>query len=312
MCSTPAPADPLVSERQCPAIGVHAFAAGGLARGALRYAAEVGAEAMQVFVSNPRSWSLSPGDPGQDRALRDHVDAAGLPLFVHAPYLINVGSPDPLTRERSVASLRHSLRRGAQIGARGVVVHTGSAVGGDRDKSLRHVRDGLLPLLDSIPDGGPDLLLEPMAGQGQQLCRRVEDLGPYLDRLGWHPRVAVCLDTCHLFAAGHDLAAPGGVAAVLAALDARGRLALVHANDSMDPCGSCRDRHQHIGQGMLGTAPFAELLHHPVAGQVPFIVETPGPKAAQAADVATLKQLRGSPAINAVHCASPVGHDAPR
>jgi deoxyribonuclease IV len=281
-----------MAERQCPPIGVHAFAAGGLARRALRYAADVGAEAMQVFVSNPRSWALSPGDPGQDRALRDHVAATGLPLFVHAPYLINVGSPDPLTRERYIASLGHSLRRGAELGARGVVVHTGSAAGGDRDKSLRHAREGLLPLLDSLPDGGPDLLLEPMAGQGQQLCRQAGDLGPYLDGLDWHPRAAMCLDTGHLFAAGHDLAAPGGVAAVLAALDARGRLALVHANDSMDPCGSCRDRHQNIGAGLIGAAPFAELLHHPVAAQVPFIVETPGPAAAQAADVATLKRLR--------------------
>lgn len=291
----------MVSERQCPPIGVHAFAAGGLARGALRYAAEVGAEAMQVFVSNPRSWALSPGDPGQAQALRDHVAAAGLPLFVHAPYLINVGSPDRLTRDRSLASLGHSLRRGAEIGARGVVVHTGSAVGGDRDESLRQVRDGLLPLLDAIPDGGPDLLLEPMAGQGQQLCRRIGDLGPYLNRLDWHPRAAVCLDTCHLFAAGHDLAAPGGVAATLAELAATlgthegGRLALIHANDSMDPCGSCRDRHQNIGAGLIGEAPFADLLHHPLASQVPFIVETPGPKPAQAADVATLKRLRSGP-----------------
>jgi len=286
-----------VAQRPRPAIGVHAPAAGGLARGALRYAAGVGAEAIQVFVSNPRSWALSAGDPGQDRALREHLAATGLPAFVHAPYLINVGSPDPLTRERSVASLRHSLRRGAEIGARGVVVHTGSAAGGDRDKSLCHVQECLLPLLDGIPDDGPDLLLEPMAGQGQQLCRRVEDLGPYLAGLGWHPRAAVCLDTCHLFAAGHDLAAADGVATTMAALAAtlgtQGRLALVHANDSMDPCGSCRDRHQNIGAGMMGTAPFAELLQHTVASQVPFIVETPGPKAAQAADVATLKRLRG-------------------
>ena len=288
-------------ERQCPPIGVHAFAAGGLARGALRYAAGVGAEAMQVFVSNPRSWALSPGDPGQDRALREHVAAAGLPLFVHAPYLINVGSPDPVTRERSLASVQHSLRRGGAIGARGVVVHTGSAVGGDRDTSLRQVRDGLLPLLDSLPDDGPDLLLEPMAGQGQQLCRRIEDLGPYLDRLDWHPRAGVCLDTCHLFAAGHDLAAAGGVAGTMDMLAATlgthqgGRLALVHANDSMDPCGSGRDRHQNIGQGTLGTAPFAELLQHPLAAQVPFIVETPGPEAAQAADVVILKRLRSGP-----------------
>jgi deoxyribonuclease IV len=302
----------LPTERQCPPIGVHAFAAGGLARGALRYAAEAGAEAMQVFVSNPRSWALSPGDPGEDRALRDHVAATGFPLFVHAPYLINVGSPDPLTRERSVESLRHSLRRGAEIGARGVVVHTGSAVGAGRDTGLRHARDSLRPLLDSLPDGGPDLLLEPMAGQGQQLCRRAEDLGPYLDGLDWHPRAAVCLDTCHLFAAGHDLAVPGGVAAVMGALDPRARLALVHANDSMDPCGSCRDRHQHIGAGLIGTAPFAELLEHPMAAAVPLIVETPGPKAAQAADVTTLKRLRGTDSKSAVRKWSPATTNSPR
>ena len=299
-----------------PLVGAHVPVAGGLARGGLSYAADVGAEAMQVFVSNPRSWALSAGDPGQDRMLADHVAATGLPLFVHAPYLINVGSPGALTRKRSVASLRHSLRRGREIGARGVVVHTGSAAGGDRDKSLRHVRDSLLPLLDAIPDGGPDLLLEPMAGQGQQLCRRVEDFGPYLDGLEWHPRAAVCLDTCHLFAAGHDLAAPGGVAATMAelasTLGTRGRLALLHANDSMDPCGSCRDRHQHIGAGQLGAAPFAELLRHPATAGVPFIVETPGPKAAQAADVATLKHLRGGPPNSAVSCAPPVGHKSPR
>jgi deoxyribonuclease IV len=288
-----------MTQRQCPAIGVHAPAAGGLGNGALRYAAGIGAEVIQVFVSNPRAWARSPGDPGQDRALRDQVAATGLPVFVHAPYLINIGSPDPLTRERSVASLSHSLRRGADIGARGVVVHTGSAVGGNRDNSLRLVRECLLPLLDTIPDDGPDLLLEPMAGQGQQLCRRVEDLGPYLDGLGWHPRAAVCLDTCHLFAAGHDLAADGGVAATMdllaATLGRRGRLGLMHANDSMDRCGSCRDRHCGIGKGQLGPAPFAELLHHPVAAQVPFIAETPGPKPAQAADVAILKELRAQP-----------------
>jgi deoxyribonuclease IV len=286
-----------MAQRPRPAIGVHAPAAGGLARGALRYAAGAGAEAIQVFVSNPRSWALSAGDPGQDRALREHLAATSLPVFVHAPYLINVGSPDPLTRERSVASLRHSLRRGAEIGARGVVVHTGSAAGGDRDKSLCHVRECLLPLLDGIPDDGPDLLLEPMAGQGQQLCRRVGDLQPYLAGLGWHPRVGVCLDTCHAFAAGHDLTAGGEVAAIMDELGASGRLRLVHANDSMDPCGSGRDRHQNIGAGMMGTAPFRELLRHPAAGQIPFIVETPGAKAAQTADVAALKRLRASPGI---------------
>jgi deoxyribonuclease-4 len=289
-----------------PRIGAHVPVSAGLAAGGLRYAAEIGAEVIQVFVSNPRSWARSPGDPAQVRAFRDQLAVTGLPVFVHSPYLINVASADPGIRDRSVESLAHSLRRGGEIGARGVVVHIGSAAGGDRDKSLRHARESLLPLLDSLPDDGPDLLLEPMAGQGQMLCATVADLGPYLDGLDWHPRAGVCLDTCHVFAAGHDLAARGGAAATLDALSAvlggkenqatgggvPGRLRLVHANDSKDPCGSHRDRHQNIGAGLIGTRAFGALLRHPAVAHVPFVIETPGPKAAHAADLATLKRLR--------------------
>jgi deoxyribonuclease-4 len=266
--------------------------AGGLARQGLRYAAAIAAEAIQVFVSNPRAWALSAGEARQDEALREHVAATGLPVYVHAPYLINVGSPDPVVRERSAASLAHSLRRGAEIGARGVVVHTGSAVRGDRATAMRHVRACLLPLLESIADGGPDLLLEPTAGQGM-LCAAVGDLMPYLDNLNWHPRARVCLDTCHAFAAGHDLAARDGPGRMLAELEAgSGRLMLIHANDSKDGCGSRRDRHENIGAGQIGTAAFGALLRHPATQGVPFIVETPGPMAAHAADVATLTRLR--------------------
>jgi deoxyribonuclease-4 len=288
-----------------PRIGAHVPVSAGLAAGGLRYAADIGAEAIQVFVSNPRSWALSAGDTAQITAFRDQLAHSGLPVFVHSPYLINVGSADQGIRDRSVESLGHSLRRGGEIGARGVVVHIGSAAGGDRDKSMRHARESLLPLLDSLPDDGPDLLLEPMAGQGQ-LCTTIADLGPYLDGLGWHPRAGVCLDTCHAFAAGHDLAARGGAAATLDALSAvlggnghqgqggsiPGRLRLVHANDSKDPCGSHRDRHQNIGAGQIGTGAFGALLRHPAVAHVPFVIETPGPKAAHAADLATLKRLR--------------------
>jgi deoxyribonuclease IV len=283
-----------------PLIGAHVPVAGGLAAG-LRYAADIGAGAAQVFVANPRSWALPAGPAG---AGPGPAAGAVMPLFVHAPYLINLGSPDQVIRDRSVVSLRHSLHRGAQLGARGVVVHAGSAAGGERDKSLRHAREALLPLLDSIPDGGPDLLVEPMAGLGQMLCRTVADLGPYLAGLDWHPRAGVCLDTCHLFAAGHDLAAPGGVAAILDELAAvtagTGRLRLLHVNDSTEPCGSHRDRHENIGAGRIGRAAFAALLQHPAVARVPCLIETPGPKAAHAADVATLKRLRrgagGAPA----------------
>jgi deoxyribonuclease IV len=279
-------------------VGAHAPVSGGLAAGALRYAAAVGAEAIQVFVSNPRGWAQAPGDAAQDAALREHAAEAGLPVFVHAPYLINAGSPDRQVQERSAASIRHSLRRGAEIGACGVVVHTGSSVDGDRPAALRRVAQCLLPLLDEIGECGPDLLLEPMAGQGQMLCSAVPDLLPYLDALDWHPRANICLDTCHLFAAGHDLAAPGGVSRLLEEFHAAAggpqisRLRLIHANDSRDPCGSRKDRHERIGRGQIGMAAFASLLSHAATAGVPFIVETPGGEQGQASDVTALRAWR--------------------
>ncbi len=274
-----------------PPIGAHVPLSGR--PGGLAYAAAAGAEAVQVFAGNPRGWAAGPGDPAQDRALRQ----CGLPVFVHAPYLINLGSPDEVTAGRSLSALEHSLRRGEEMGARGVVVHTGSAAGGDRDAALRRVADGLLPLLGKIGDDGPDVLLEPMAGQGQMLCADVRQLEAYLDALDRHPKACVCLDTCHVFAAGHDLTAPGGVAAMLDALvraAGPGAVRLVHANDSATGCGSRRDRHASIGTGEIGIAPMRDLLHHPALAGVPFVVETPGGLDAHARDIATLKSLRAS------------------
>lgn len=277
-------------------VGAHVRVAGGLATGGIRHAAEAGAEAVQVFVSNPQGWALSPGESGQDAAFRKHMHAAGIPVFVHAPYLVNLGSPTEQTLRRSRDSLAHALRRGRDIGARSVVVHTGSAVTGRaRDAALRRVRENLLPLLDDAPEAGPGVLLEPMAGQGTSLCATVDEVGPYLAALDHHPRLGVCLDTCHLFAAGHDLAAAGGVDAALNALDrgaGRDRLRLVHANDSAGACGSRRDRHANIGSGHLGCRPFAELLRHPAVAGVPVVVETPGKVDDHRRDVELLKQLR--------------------
>jgi deoxyribonuclease-4 len=276
-------------------IGSHVPVAGGLATAGLAYAEKIGATAIQVFAGNPRGWAASPGSPSEDAALRRHIDATGLPVYIHTPYLVNLGSPTPATLEKSVAAVRHGLRRGAEIGARGVVVHTGSAVGGSRyADAFAQLHDHLLPLLDEIPADGPDLLLEPMAGQGRMLCARVEDLGPYLAALDDHPRAAVCLDTCHAFAAGHDLTGPDGVAEMFAALaeHAPGRLRLVHANDSADVRGSNRDRHARIGTGHIGEAGFAALLAHPMGASVPWVLETPGDADAHAADIALLHDLR--------------------
>ncbi len=286
-------------------IGAHVRVSAGLAAGGLAEARALGAEAIQVFAANPRAWAAPAPDPRQDAAFAARRADLGLPLFVHAPYLINPGSADSRIRQRSGQSLAHSLGRGAALGALGVVVHTGSATDGDRAAGLRRVREVLLPLLDSLPEDAPDLLLEPTAGQADLLCGQAADLGPYLEALDWHPRAGLCLDTCHAFAAGHDLTVAGGVGSLLTALaqagaggqagPAGGRLRLIHANDSKDPCGSRRDRHQNIGSGQLGTGPFLALLHHPATAGIPFIIETPGPDSRRAADVATLKTLRDRP-----------------
>ncbi|MFF4605459.1 deoxyribonuclease IV [Streptomyces sp. NPDC001339] len=278
-------------------VGGHVPVAGGLAKTGIPYAREMGDEAVQVFVANPRGWATLPGSPGQDEAFRAACAEQGMPVYVHAPYLINFGSHTAETVDRSVASLRHSLRRGREIGALGVVVHTGSATGGrPREVAMAQVRERMRPLLDELehPDD-PWLLLEPTAGQGASLCARAEDLGPYFDALDRHPKLGVCLDTCHAFAAGHDMAAPGGTKALLDELvevTGEGRLKLIHANDSKDVAGAHKDRHENIGAGHIGAEAFAELFTHPATDGVPLVVETPGGKEGHAADVARLKQLR--------------------
>ncbi len=277
-------------------VGVHVPVSSGLAAGGFAHARAVGAEAVQVFVANPRGWALPSGDPAQDEAFRGGCGDTGIRAYVHAPYLVNLASPTAQTLDRSVASGRHSLRRGAALCAAGVVVHTGSSVrGGDRAAALQQVRTALLPLLDDLPAAGPDLLLEPTAGQGESLCAAVDELAPYLEALDGHPRVGVCLDTCHAFAAGHDLAAPGGLKRTLDRLvrvAGSGRLRLVHANDSKDPVGSRRDRHERIGRGHIGLDAFAELFRHRATRGVPVVLETPGGAPEHTADLALLKQLR--------------------
>ncbi|XTZ14208.1 deoxyribonuclease IV [Micromonospora echinospora] len=279
-------------------VGSHTPTSGGLAKAALPYADAAGSEVVQVYVSNSRGWALPPGDPAQDALFTEGCAARGIPVFIHASLLVNLGSPTPATVTRSVETLDHALRRGRAIGARGVVFHAGSSVDAAHDAAaMRQVRESLLPLLDAAAAaGGPMLLVEPSAGGGRSLASRVEHLGPYLDAVDRHPGLGVCFDTCHAWAAGHDLAVEGGMTATLDTLVATvgaDRLRLVHANDSKDLCGSTRDRHENIGKGTIGEPAFAELMTHPATAGVPVVVETPTEKhVGHAADIATLRRLR--------------------
>lgn len=285
-------------------IGTHVLVGKGLVAGALADAEALGCGAIQVFVGNPRGWAPSPGRADEDAAFRAATHERGIRTFIHAPYLVNLGSPTPSTYANSVALVAHNLRRAAEIGAEGVVVHTGSFVDAATDPqqsreryaaAMRQVRAGLLPVLDTLDDDAPWLLLEPTAGQGRSLCAGVEDLQPYLDALDHHPKAGICLDTCHVFAAGAPLDEPGGMSATLdrvVEIGGPGRLRLIHANDSMDPRGAFKDRHQRIGDGYIGVGAFEELVAHPATEGVPFILETPGSRTVGNPDMALLEKLR--------------------
>jgi deoxyribonuclease-4 len=277
-------------------VGTHVKVGTGLVTGALAQAEAIGAETIQVFAGNPRGWAASAGNPVVDRAFRSACESVGMRVFIHTPYLVNLGSPTASTYERSVATVAHNLKRAVDLGVEGVVVHTGSCVNeGTVDQALRQVREGLLPVLDALGTDGPCLLLEPTAGQGRSLCAGVDDLGPYLDALDHHPAVGVCLDTCHVFAAGAPLDEPGGTTATvdrLVEIAGPGRLRLVHANDSMDVRGGFKDRHQKLGEGYIGLGAFEELFAHPATDSVPFVLETPGSRDHGDPQIALLQKLR--------------------
>ena len=195
-----------------------------------------------MFTGNPRGWALSEGRPAEDAAFREGCAESGIRVVIHAPYLVNLGSPTPATYERSVASVAHNVRRAVEIGAEGVVVHTGSyvdATGADGllEAALTRVREGLLPILDTIEDEQlPWLLLEPTAGQGRSLCAGVEDLEPLPRRPRPPPQGRASAST----PATRSPPAPAGRAGrddrgpstAWSRSRGPGKLRLVHANDS--------------------------------------------------------------------------------
>jgi deoxyribonuclease-4 len=280
-------------------IGAHVSVAGGLQR-AVGNASAVGCESLQVFVSNARGWAPPPVDPAADERFRDDLEAAGLgPLFVHAPYLVNFASASPVTRERSREVVAATLAKAAAIGAAGVVVHAGAALASGRSAGLATTREALLPLADTRTGPGavatgPDLVLELTAGTRGSLASRFDEMAELLAACGHHPRLKVCMDTCHAQAAGYDLGDPAGATKALDELFTTlgGRVVLVHANDSRDPVGAGRDRHCPIGTGTIGDHGFAAILAHPGLASLPVITETTGDPDQMATDVARLKRLR--------------------
>ena len=277
-------------------IGAHVPTSGGMATRSIEYALTIKAEAIQIFASSPRTWATSTPNPQMDEKFREKTTEHNIEPYVHASFLINLGSPTQSTYENSLSATAYSLKRGREIGAKGVVVHTGSAVDESHVvNAWKQIHEGVMPILNNLKDDDPWLLLEPTAGQGQSLVKKLDDLTKYFETLEWHPKVGVCLDTCHVFAAGHDIKKPGGMREtldLLVEIVGLERIQLIHANDSMDICGNLKDRHQNLGKGEIGIEPFAELLAHPVVAKAPLILETPGAELEHGSEVKLLKSMR--------------------
>ena len=279
-----------------PRIGAHTPTSGGMVKRSIEYALTTGAEAIQVFASNPRGWAMPDANIEADKAFRQKAEELDIDVYVHAPFLINLGSPTVGTYENSLASTAYSLKRAKEIGALGTVIHTGSAVDEKHAQTAwKQINKGMMPILSKLKEEDPWLLLEPTAGQGQSLVKKLDDLTKYFDALEWHPKVGVCLDTCHVFAAGHDISVKGGMTQtldLLVSIVGIERIKLIHTNDSMDVCGALKDRHQNLGEGEIGLKPFEELIGHPAVANAPLILETPGQEPEHGAEIALLKKMR--------------------
>ena len=258
-------------------IGAHVSIAGGISK-AVGRATEIGCETIQIFGSSPQGWAFKPIPRDEIEAFRQGLAESGIgPVFLHAIYLINLGTPREDVLEKGIQSLSSYMGLAADIGAAGVIFHPGSHGGAGYDAIFPQVVSSIQRVLETAPEG-PSLLLENMAGMGQHIGAKFEDLGRILQAVD-NPQLGVCLDTQHCFAAGYDLTSRSGIADMIAELDCDvglGNLRAVHANDSKRPCGSGVDRHDNIGEGFIGEDGFSAIMGNPAFRDVPFLLEVPG------------------------------------
>ncbi len=261
---------------------------------------EVGCESMQIFTRSPNQWAAKPIDPGDARAFRAERRKNEIhPVIVHASYLLNLAAPDAAVRKRSEAAFADEIARAEELACDALVFHPGAHMGEGTDAGVRRVAESLRKAIDGSPRADVAILIENTAGQGSCLGSRFEEIRAMLDAAGRSDRLGVCLDTCHLFAAGYDLSTREAFAATMLEFDRAvglDRLRAWHVNDSKRPCGSRVDRHEHIGRGRIGTEAFAALVTDPRFESLALVLETEkgaDGKAWDRRNLAVLRKLRG-------------------
>jgi deoxyribonuclease-4 len=275
-------------------IGAHISSSGGIDK-AIDRAVAMDAESVQVFTQSPRAWRPTNHDPASFERFREKREEAGIGgVLCHAVYLTNLASPDPVTYERSVATLRNTTEVACAIGG-DVVFHVGSHLGSGLEAGLEHVAPALEQALELCTDE-TWLLMENSAGAGGTIGRSIEELATIHERLGRHPRLGICLDSCHLWVSGVDVTDAAALEACLDELDSAiglDRLRALHVNDAAAPFASNRDRHANILEGELGEK-LGVFLSSPRLQGLPAVLETAGPenRGPDATEVRKTKDLR--------------------
>ena len=270
-----------------------AHCSGGVKK-ALDNAIAMGADVVQLFVQSPRTWRFPEHDPADLEAFRSKREETGIPALVHALYLVNLAAPDDAIYSKSVDTMRSTVDAACAIEADGVIFHVGSHLGAGFETGLERVVPALEQVLARCNER-TWLLVENSAGAGGTIGRSIDELVAIVDALGRHERLGVCLDSCHLFVSGVDVTDPVVMSALLADVDARiglDRLRALHANDAKAPLGSNRDRHDNIGDGLIGEG-LGIFLAQPAVQHLPVVLEVPGAdgKGPNADEIRKLREL---------------------
>lgn len=272
-------------------IGCHLSSSKGfLAMG--RQALELGADTFQFFTRNPRGSKAKELDPADAAALvalmKDHCFA---PIIAHAPYTLNLCGAEEQNRLFARDTMADDLRRMEHIPGQLYNFHPGSHVGQGIEAGITYIAEGLNAIL--TPEQSTTMLLETMAGKGSEVGSRFEELREILDRVELSEKMGVCLDTCHVWDGGYDIA--GDLDGVLTEFDrivGLSRLKAVHLNDSMNPLGARKDRHARIGEGHIGLDALVRVVNHPALRELPFCLETPNDLEGYKREIGLLRSLR--------------------
>jgi deoxyribonuclease-4 len=273
--------------------GAHVSAAGGISK-AIDRVEEIGGDAVQVFTQSPRMWKPTEHSPEEVERFRKRRRQARVKYVAcHSLYLVNLASRDRAVRENSLTALRATMETADAIGAEAVVFHVGSHLGYGFDEAVEIVARALREPLELTTDE-LWLCMENAAGAGGTIGRSIAELEVLCDAVAWHPRLGLCIDSCHWWASGVDVTDRDALSVALEDLDARiglERLRVLHVNDSQTSLGSNRDRHELVGQGLIGDG-LATFLGHPAFQSLPAIVETWEDKGAETEDLDRMRALR--------------------